>query len=607
MSHPYPMVPGSEGGLPNLAGDQSQMSRSANGGNQAGTTARGGNFDQTYGANPQMQSYGMAAGQNGMPMYGSGTSNQQVDWAQNLSFQQHSGAQQHTYGSAFSPNTGQTQIAVKDDNSSESGRVDGMTDVHASTGPYFFALETPQSSVATLASRITNFMQTATSRSMYPPDLDLSSFFTPDNVREFLTNYKHFQIHVPLLHLPTFSASDAYEGLLASLCCVGACYAKDRVTGDQVRRVAEVLWDCLSDQSPLCQSITAQTQPPRDPYSWKGEELEQVEAFVAVHMLLIWNGTAEQRESARTRMSLLARFVRSSGLLEFSPQTPQSNEFNWDSWVAQETLVRLVHIVYLADTAMFLYFNMPPQLDPFDLQVPLPCDDGAWDAPTPIECAAALGLYGQEECQQRNPDGTQVPRQPQMNMVLTALLAESPERQPGTTNLWSKFILVHALIALLLRVEAGGYTLAGSDGFEDSDTKSRAVIANALKKFKSNWDVDMARQFPPSASSNPRRYGFSRDGIYFYWLAMAMLKQSQKPHLAVPPEQRFAKVMHWIKSLKQWVQADGATRGEELGSVGAIDKDYGAVDTTLDMTMLFKPFPECLDDPSIPSVKTEGN
>ena len=55
------MVPGLEGSLPNLAGGQSQMSRSADGGNLAGTTARGGNFDQTYGANPQMQSYGMAA------------------------------------------------------------------------------------------------------------------------------------------------------------------------------------------------------------------------------------------------------------------------------------------------------------------------------------------------------------------------------------------------------------------------------------------------------------------------------------------------------------------------------------------------------------------
>jgi hypothetical protein len=602
MSHPYPMVPGSDDGLPNLAGDQSQMSRSANGGNQAGAAARGGNFDQAYGANPQMQSYGMATGQNGMPMYGSGASNQQVDWAQNLSFQQHSGAQQHTYGSAFSPNTGQTQIADKDDNNAEPG-----TDVSAAAGPYFFALETPQSSVATLASRITNFVQTATSRSMYPPDFDIASFFSPDNVREFLINYKHFHIHFPMLHLPTFCATDAYEGLLASLCCVGACYAKDRVSGDEVRRVAEVLWGCLSDQSPLCHAITSQTQLQRDPYSWKADELEQIEAFVAVHMLLIWNGTAEQRESARARMSLLARFIRSSGMLEFNPQTPQSSDFNWESWVHDEKVVRLIHIVYLADTAMFLYFNMAPQLDPFDIQVPLPCDDGAWDAQTPIECGAALNLYGQEECQLRNPDGTQVPRQPQTNMVLTALLAESPDRQPGPTNLWSKFILVHSIIALLLRVEQGGYTLGGSEGYDESDASSKAVIANALKKFKATWDADMAQQFPPSASSNPRRHGFSRDGIYFYWLAMAMLKQSQKPHLQAPADQRFQRVMHWIKSLKQWVQADGAKRGEELGSVGAIDKDYGSVDTTLDMTMLFQPLPDLLDDPSIPSVKTEGN
>jgi hypothetical protein len=111
----------------------------------------------------------------------------------------------------------------------------------------------------------------------------------------------------------------------------------------------------------------------------------------------------------------------------------------------------------------------------------------------------------------------------------------------------------------------------------------------ALDKFKSNWDHDMAAQFPPSPTINPRRYGFTRDGIHFYWLATYLLKSTRATDLQMAPDQRFAYVMHLLKSVKQWVSTDGASRGEELGSVGEIDASYGVKDVNLDMTQLFRP------------------
>ena len=50
---------------------------------------------------------------------------------------------------------------------------------------------------------------------------------------------------------------------------------------------------------------------------------------------------------------------------------------------------------------------------------------------------------------------------------------------------------------------------------------------------------------------------------------------------------------------------DGASRGEALGSVGDINKDYGVSDRTLNMAQLFTPLPKVVDDPRIPSVKTD--
>ncbi len=65
-----------------------------------------------------------------------------------------------------------------------------------------------------------------------------------------------------------------------------------------------------------------------------------------------------------------------------------------------------------------------------------------------------------------------------------------------------------------------------------------------------------------------RRYGFCRDGVHFYWLATYLLKNTSAADLAMPPDQRFTRVIHLLKSGKDWVMTDGASRGEELGSVG---------------------------------------
>jgi hypothetical protein len=121
------------------------------------------------------------------------------------------------------------------------------------------------------------------------------------------------------------------------------------------------------------------------------------------------------------------------------------------------------------------------------------------------------------------------------------------------------------------------------------DAQMVKTFLTALDKFKANWDHDMAVQFPPSGAAYPRRYGFTRDGIHFYWLATYLLKSTRTTDLQMAPDQRFAYVIHLLKSVKHWVLTDGASRGEELGSVGEIDAAYGAKDVTLDMTQLFRP------------------
>ncbi|KAM0325518.1 hypothetical protein ACHAQA_007505 [Verticillium albo-atrum] len=320
-------------------------------------------------------------------------------------------------------------------------------------------------------------------------------------------------------------------------------------------------------------------------------------------------------------------------LANFSPQSFDISTFQWDVWVEQEKRIRLMHIIFLLHVALELYFNFGSQLDSFEVQIPLPSDDAAWDARTHQDCEAALGLHGPILARERNFDGTQRSTQPNMALVLRTLFHGSYQVQPGSTNLYGKFILIHGIISLMRRVQLTGnasfIASRGTPPLSDWMVADRSDAAGmrgrntpieaggqmspevlelfriALDKFKSNWDVDMVTQFPPNTGpGSARRYGFSRDAIHFYWMAKYLLKYTHPAHLQQAPDSRFTNVIKLLKSVKAWVMSDGASRGEELGSVGDIDKDFGTMDLTLDFVGLFKPVPEVVANPGIPSVQT---
>lgn len=482
---------------------------------------------------------------------------------------------------------------------------------------------------------------------------DMDLYFSAENVQHFLSQYAHFHRHFAILHMPTFDAGKSFTGLLACMCCVGACYS-DRLSPSHVRLITDFLKSAL-DRDPRILSLL-NDNPPKEAARRGEDSLEELQALVLLQLLLIWNGTPQQRQSARQVFSRIVLLARKSDLLRvssgqplfsvlhqpgFNPSTCHLSEFDWHSWIEQEKRNRLMFLIFATDTALGLYFNVTPQFDVMSLHIPLPCDDAAWDGATDARsCAEALGLYGPEAAQLRNVDGTRRAKQPEMHLALNALLHSSYRIQTGTTNLTGKFLLVHGILALIRRAQIEGISainygqassFANSDwvintGQDDGSAPGSAnnsgrntpadgsmspqafkAIRTALDKFKQNWDFDIVNQYPP-ASRNPRRQGFSKDAIPFYWLANYLLKNTRLGDLDMASEQRFSQVIHLLKFVNNYVRSDGAYRGEELGSVDAIDKDYGATDWTLDMSKLFRPFLDMVESPGVASVnmKTEA-
>ncbi|KAI0132316.1 fungal-specific transcription factor domain-containing protein [Xylariales sp. AK1849] len=667
--HPFGMVPMADG-MPNLQNDQNQLSRSSSISRMedqnrdrrsmtGGGSVYGGDVQSSMASNinPQLANYSMPQGQNGMQMFtGSNPNQQNLDWSM---FQ--AGAQENTYANSFPPpNLGQTQIpGIKQEHHNDNLDADRAVPNDMNDRSLFFSnwenTPTMHDPYQYLSNQIINFFYP--SGAVVPSQAaGMNAYVSPTNIKDFLEKYSHFHCHFSFLHIPTFRIMEAYTGLLASMCCVGACYS-DQVSPAEVRDMMNFLKTALERDSDLfAANPNGEYRAPNGPHPGNDKkEMERLQALVLMSQLLIWNGTPVQRDGARRLFPLVADMARRSGLLRVSSspylysalhqpnlslQNTNADNFDWAPWIQQEGRIRLMHMIYLSDAAYGLYFNAESQIDSSEMHIPLPSDDAAWEAESATECAEALHLYGSEAARARNADGSQRSKQPELDLAMRALLHESYQIHPGSTNLYGKFILIHALLAQIRRAQLEGNLVgtsrsatplsqndwifkSGTDagsGHASANNSGRATpvsgltkgispqalkaICTALDKFKSNWDMDMAIQFPPSVQSS-RRYGFSRDGIHFFYLAQWLLKHTRPDDLHMPADHRFTQVIQLLKSVKTWVMEDGAKRGEELGSVGEIDHEYGVLDLTLNMASLFRPLPQVVASPHMPTVKTE--
>ena len=492
---------------------------------------------------------------------------------------------------------------------------------------------------------------------------NIKQTLTADNVKHFVELFKNFQGHWPLIHMPTFNFLEAYDGLVMAIICIGAVYS-DRISVPQVRQLMEHAKAAVDRTSRVSEVHSGRrTSAGSASSETTVAEIERMQALTMLQILFTWHGTQPQRESARHDFTKFASLARQAGLLQpiapggsaYSPlhqvgpiseqQDPSS--FDWLAWVEQEKRSRLMFIFFLLDAAQVIYFNCSPQFDPLEIRLPLPADDAAWDARSSAECVNMLGLNG-PAAQSRNVTGSRRAKQPEMDQAIKALMHPTYNFQPRATNVYSKFILVHALHVQIWNVQrqvsqgnvmtplneilsmSNGVgtpiaqndwiTTDGGSGPASNSNSGQATptsisgmqspgthqllkaTTDALQKWKKTWDEDMTLQYPPLASAY-RRFGFCRDGVHFYWLARAFLRSNRAVDWQAPPDSRFVQVMNLLKKVRTWVASDNAQRGEEIGSVGDIDESYGVEDLTLDMKLLFKPINQQIDSP-VPGLQT---
>jgi hypothetical protein len=94
---------------------------------------------------------------------------------------------------------------------------------------------------------------------------------------------------------------------------------------------------------------------------------------------------------------------------------------------------------FLIDACSTIFFNTQPQFDVYEMKIPLPADDAAWEARTAEDCASALGLRGQA-AQIKNVSGSRRAKQLGLAEALQVLYGPGHSKFPErATNVFGKF------------------------------------------------------------------------------------------------------------------------------------------------------------------------
>jgi len=473
----------------------------------------------------------------------------------------------------------------------------------------------------------------------------LKGVLTADNVKHFLGEYKNYHSHWPMVHMPTFNPIVANDGLVLTMVCIGAVYS-DRLGVKEVRWLMELVRASVLRSSQVYRLVTQNAHEVIDVNARSFHDIEEVQALVHIYSLFVWHGSQKQRQQGRADFGTVVDIVRRVDLLNPIPSGHPNassfhqpgqldandvNSWSWSTWVNQEKRARTLYLIFLIDAALVMFFNVQPQFDAYEIKLPLPADDAAWEATTQEECASALGLRG-EGAQAKNQTGSRRAKQLALSDALQFLHrgGEFPQR---STNVYSKFILIHAIHVQIFNIQRQAHGLsnlptysafsssgastprsqserASTDGTLSNGTSGRAtptetinaqyaqshqmirVTVNALELWKKAWDMDMQIQYPP----NQRRVGFCRDGVHFYFLAMIFLRSARREEWTAPPDVRCQHVFNLLKQIRTHVASDSVQKGIDIGSVTYIDDTYGrrspsngVAELTLNMKLLFTP------------------
>ncbi|KAF4777518.1 hypothetical protein HER10_EVM0003024 [Colletotrichum scovillei] len=182
------------------------------------------------------------------------------------------------------------------------------------------------------------------------------------------SHFEHYHPIWPLLHQRTFDPERVHWILLLAVAATGCGFSKFGTLSDVF-----LLQEFLRRSINLCLDL--------DPEPDAASELCLTQAVLLSQIGLMFSGSMSFAEHAQRNMSLLATLCRRAGY--FSETQSLSEDIvplpaNWKRWICAESKRRLVHLSWLLDGQLGLFFDLPPTIPTDLLLLPLPSDEGLW-------------------------------------------------------------------------------------------------------------------------------------------------------------------------------------------------------------------------------------
>lgn len=184
--------------------------------------------------------------------------------------------------------------------------------------------------------------------------------------------FRSFQRHLPILHVPTFNATNSPTPLVLAMCSIGALYTLNRSSAAALRVIAS---DALQSNRPRkYRGVRSEVEP-----VW------QTQCNLLISFGAMFGGSSSVTIDA---MNDLGSFVQPFTLrrAELTARTLAGNPVTWDEWIEAETIIRLLCGIYMASSLNSATYGVAPGFSGFrDLQFPLPAEEQLWEASTADE------------------------------------------------------------------------------------------------------------------------------------------------------------------------------------------------------------------------------
>ncbi|KAK5323449.1 hypothetical protein LTR93_005503 [Exophiala xenobiotica] len=323
---------------------------------------------------------------------------------------------------------------------------------------------------------------------------------------------KGYYDHLPNLHIPTFSPSDAAPELFLAMCAIGALFrfeshrcpmlfhAAKAIASEQIKRQEKALsrdnanisraeWTSALITS--SDSNTAGTSAPSHNTAKKSEsvtdaQVQTLQALLALLCLGAWGPQQELIKEAISLQSLVATMARDDGFSRLKmPMASATDMSDWSSWVLMESRKRTKLMTYCLLQLISVAYHIPPLILNSEIDCCLPCSAREWNASNAQEW---------QEVRKSSPF-REVPFQEAFQTMF-----ENGGSSPAHLSLspMANYVLI---LAILQHIYFRRQTLASSKRSLSSDDIGE--ISRALRCWQSRWEQGPETHFEPSSATGP--------------------------------------------------------------------------------------------------------